>query len=107
MAVPSVNEGVTVRPPGTALSSVTVKAMALPSSALALAMVTSAGGGASSSTIVPVAAKLTSNTLSPSQAVHFMVRVSSPSSSVSPVTLTSTVFEVSPGAKVSVPLVAV
>ena len=51
-AVPSVKLGVTVRPPVTALSSVTVKVIASPSSAAASAIVTAAP---SSSRIVPVA----------------------------------------------------
>ena len=52
VAVPSLKSGVTVRPSGTALSSVTVKVIASPSSALASAIVTVA---LSSLVIVPVA----------------------------------------------------
>ena len=51
MAVPSVKLGVTVKPPCTALSSVTVKVMLSPSDALALLIVTAA---LSSLLMVPV-----------------------------------------------------
>ena len=50
-AVPSVKLGVTLKPPTTALSSVAVKVIALPSAAEASVIVTFA---ASSSRIVPV-----------------------------------------------------
>ena len=55
--MPSVKEGVTVRPPCTAWFSVTVKVIATPSSALASAMVTVAPVPVvpSSSRMVPVA----------------------------------------------------
>ena len=53
--MPSVNEGVTVRPPDTAASSVTVNVIASPSEALASAIVTAGTGAVSSLVMVPVA----------------------------------------------------
>ena len=55
--------------------------------------------------MVPVAAYLASSTVL-SHVVHRIVSVSSSSSSVSPSTLTATVFSVSPGRKVSWPVIA-
>ena len=45
VAVPSVKSGVTVKPPDTAWSSVTVKVIASPSAALASAIVTAGSPG--------------------------------------------------------------
>ena len=86
VAVTSVKLGVTVRPPGTALSSVTVNVIASPSSADASAIVTA--GAASSSVIVPVAvsAVVTGNDVP--ETLRRTVNVSSGSASASSVVTT-------------------
>ena len=83
----SVKLGVTVRPPDTALSRVTVKVRASPSAALASAIVT-AGGTPSSLVIVPVAVSVVFTFCSVSETARPMVNVSSSSASVSSVVAT-------------------
>ena len=83
VAVPSVKLGVTVRPPDTALSSVTVKVRESPSAALASAIVTA--GPASSSMIVPFAVSVAFTVVEVPETVRPTVNVSSvsmPASSV-------------------------
>ena len=77
--------GVTVRPPGTALSRVTVKEIASPSSALASAMVTVAGGAVSSLVIVPVAVEVAVTLWVVPETARPTVNVSFSSTSVSSV----------------------
>ena len=99
VAVTSVKLGVTVSPPDTALSSVTVKVIESPSAALASAMVTA---GSSSLVIVPVAVSVASTVAEVSDTARLTVKVSSGSSAVSSVVETVNVC-VSPAlpAKVS------
>ena len=82
VAVPSVKPGVTVSPPDTALSSVTVKVIESPSLAEASAMATAA---LSSSVIVPVALAVAVTVAVVPETVRPTVKVSSASISVSPV----------------------
>ena len=80
--MPSVKRGVTVSPPGTALSSVTVNSIPSPSSAEASSMVT-AGGTWSSSVIVPVAVPVAVTVAEVPDTLRATVKVSSDSSSLS------------------------
>ena len=93
MAVPSVKPGVTVRPPATALSSVTVNDIDSPSAAEASATVTAGPGGAASSlTIVPVAGVAVTASDVP-ETLRLTVKVSSGSWTASSVVSTSRVFD--------------
>ena len=98
VAVPSVKLGVTVKPPETALSRVTVKLIESPSLAEASAMVTA---GSSSLVIVPVAVSVASTAAEVSDTARPTVKVSSASSAVSSVVETVNVC-VSPSVPVKV-----
>ena len=87
MAVPSVKLGVTFRPPCTALSSVTVKVISLPSVALALLIVTAA---LSSLLMVPVPVSVA--VMPDFEAVKPTVKVSLASSTASSVVETEKVL---------------
>ena len=87
VAVPSVKRGVTVSPPVTALSSVTVNAIELPSTADASAIVT-AGCVPSSSVTVPVAVSVAVTVVWVPETVRPTVNVSSFSTSASSVVAT-------------------
>ena len=77
MAVPSVKLGVTVNPPCTALSSVTVKVMSLPSLALASLIVTVALSALSpASLMVPAPVSLAVTPLGASDTLSPTVKVS-------------------------------
>ena len=89
MAVTSVKPGVTVNPPGTALSSVTVNVMA-PSSPLFESSIVTAGS-LSSSMIVPVAVDASTVCEVP-ETPRPSVKVSSVSNSVSSAVATVNVF---------------
>ena len=78
--MPSAKPGVTVRPPDTALSSVTVKLIASPSAAEASAMVTVA---LSSSVMVTTAASPNVTPLGPPDTLRLTVKVSSSSTTAS------------------------
>ena len=84
-AVTSVKPGVTVKPPDTALSSVTVNVIESPSSADASAIVSP---GASSSRIVPVAVSVAVTVSSVPETDSPTVNVSADSTSVSSVVST-------------------
>ncbi len=88
VAVPSVKLGVTVRPPDTALSSVTVNAIPSPSSAEASSMVNA--GALSSLRIVPVAVSVV--VIEAFVAVRLTVNVSSGSNAASSVVATVKLF---------------
>ena len=105
VAVTSVKPGVTVSPPDTALSSVTVTVMAPPSLPFASSIVTA--GSLSSSRIVPVAVDVSTASEVPETA-RPTVKVSSASTSASSVVATVN-FCVSPAvpAKVSAVVFAV
>ena len=81
-AVPSVKLGVTVRPPDTAASSVTVNVIPSPSVAEASAMV---NAGLSSLVIVPVAVSVAVTVTEAPDTLRPTVNVSSDSTSVSSV----------------------
>ena len=85
MAVPSVKLGVTVRPPATAASSVTVNSTPAPSSAEASAIVRV---GKSSLRIVPVAVSVDTTFSEVPDTVRLTANVSSDSTSVSSVVAT-------------------
>ena len=87
LAVPSVKRGVTVSPPVTALSSVTVKVRESPSAADASATVT-AGSAPSSSVMVPVAVSVAVTVVWVPETVRSTVKVSSFSTSASSVVAT-------------------
>ena len=82
VAVPSVNDGVTLNPPGTALCSVMVKVSVSPSTALALAIVNT-GSVSSSLRIVPVAVDVAVTLAEVPETLRPTVNVSSSSSSAS------------------------
>ena len=88
MAVTSVKLGVTVNPPHTALSSVTVNASRSPSSADASAIVTA--GAPSSSMIVPVARAVAATFSEVPETAKATVNVSSGSTTASSVVATVT-----------------
>ena len=85
VAVPSLKLGVTVSPPDTALSSVTVKVRESPSAALSSAIVTA---GVSSSVIVPVDLSVAVTVVSVPETSRPTVNVSSSSTSPSSVVAT-------------------
>ena len=85
VAVPSVKLGVTVKPPETALSRVTVKLIESPSLAEASAMVTA---GWSSLVIVPVAVSVAVTVAVAPDTARLTVKVSSGSTAVSSVVVT-------------------
>ena len=85
VAVPSVKLGATVSPPGTALSSVTMKVIESPSLADASAIVNAA---ASSSLIVPVAMSVALTVSSVPETARLIVKVSSGSLAASSVVAT-------------------
>ena len=89
MVVPSVKLGVTVNPPHTGLSSVTVNASGSPSSADAPSIVTA--GAPSSSRIVPVAVRAATVSEVP-ETDRPTVKVSSGSMSASSVVATTNVW---------------
>ena len=98
VALTSVNEGVTVSPPETALSRVTVKVRSSPSSAETFSMVTA---GSSSLVIVPVAVSVASTVAVVFETARLTVKVSSGSSAVSSVVETVNVC-ISPAVPVKV-----
>ena len=65
------------------------------------------GTGAATSSFLMVAVAVARDRVAPLELVSATVKVSSGSTAVSPVTLTVTVWAVTPGAKVSVPELAV
>ena len=85
MAVTSLKLGLTVSPPDNALSSVTLKVRASPSSALASAIVTA---GASSSVMVPVAVSVGVTVVEVPETVKLTVKLSSASNNSSSVVAT-------------------
>ena len=89
VAVPSVKLGVTVSPPETAASSVTVKVIPSPSSADSSPIVTA---GASSLLMVPVAVSVAATTADVLETLRLTVKVSFGSTSVSSVVETVNVF---------------
>ena len=86
MAVTSVKDGVTVRPPSTALSSVTVNVIASPSLAEASSIVTAALP--SSFVIVPVAVSVAVTPAVVSDTARLTVKVSAASTTASSVVAT-------------------
>ena len=105
MAVLSPVETSTVNPPSTGLSTVKLTSTDISSSfGVTSVMVTAA---LSSLVIVPVPTVVPKTTPVPMGSLIVTVKVSSSSTVLSPDTVTSIVFEVSPAAKVTVPDVAV
>ena len=98
VAVTSVKLGVTLRPPDTALSSVTVKVRESPSSSVASAIVTAA---LSSSVMVPLAVSVAVTVAVVPETVRPTVKVSFGSTSVSSVVDTVKLW-VSPAVPVKV-----
>ena len=100
VAVTSVKPGVTVRPPDTARSSVTVNVICSPSAADASSIVTVAKAP-SSLVIVPVAVSVAATSVAAPETSRFTMNVSSGSASASSVVATVNVF-VSPAVPVKV-----